>query len=90
MNDTKFDKIVEAIQKLGFPIVVALGLLWFSNNVYKDSLVREQRLVDRIDSFDKTLRDFGDTLKTIDTRLDKIETQSTQLIDAIPAATKGE
>lgn len=90
MDEKKFDKIVEAIQKLGFPIVVALGLLWFSNNVYKDSLVREQRLVDRIDSFDKTLRDFGDTLKTIDTRLDKIETQSTQLIDAIPAATKGE
>lgn len=76
MDDNKFDKIVEAIQKLGFPILVALGLLWFSNNVYKDSLEREQRLINRIDSFDKTLQDFGQTLKTIDNRLNTIEALS--------------
>lgn len=90
MDDKKVDKISEMIQKLGFPIVVALGLLWFANNVYQDGLKREQRLVERIDSFDKTLRDFGDTLKTIDNRLDKIETQNIKLIDTIPVSTKGE
>lgn len=90
MDDRQFDKLVEAIQKLGFPIVVALGLLWFSNNVYKDSLVRERRLVDRIDSFDQTLKEFGGTLKTIDNRLDTIENQSSKLMQGIPSSTKGE
>lgn len=83
-------KLSDFIEKQGFAIVVACGLLFFAWNVYKDSLSREERLVNRVDSFDKTLKEFGETLKTIDSRLDKIEQQSTDLQILIPAATAGE
>ena len=72
----KIEEIVDLVQKVGFPIVMALGLTWFSYNVYKDGLTREARLVERINSFDNTLKEFGETLKVIDNRIDNIEKQS--------------
>lgn len=89
MDENILDKFIDLIQKVGFPIVVAFGLLWFSNNVYKDSLVREERLVNRIDAFEKTLKELSETLKLIDVRLDSIEQQSAKITNTIPASTSG-
>lgn len=74
----------ELLEKQGFAIVVSLGLLFFAWTVYGDSLDREQRLSNRIDSFDSTLKEFGGTLRTIDSRLDKIEQQTG--LHPVPAA----
>lgn len=74
----------ELLEKQGFAIVVSCGLLFFAWNVYGDSLDREQRLSNRIDSFDSTLKEFGGTLRTIDSRLDKIEGYT--MPNGIPAA----
>lgn len=77
-------KLNDFLEKQGFAVVVSCGLLFFAWNVYQDSLAREQRLSNRIDSFDLTLKDFGDVLKVIDSRLDKIEQQTG--LHPIPAA----
>lgn len=69
--DTK--ELTGLVNKMGFPIVVAFGLMWFGYTVYQDGMAREQRMSDRIDRFDEALRDFSETLQSINTRLEIIE-----------------
>ena len=66
--------IVELISSLGFPIAACLALAFFVWNIYKQSVVREEKLMSEITENRLINKQFADIIAKYDIKLDKIET----------------
>lgn len=77
MNEKNKNIVYDLLAKFGFPIVCCLGLMWYVQETQQqyrqDTLKREDRLYLQIDNFNSTMRDFNNTLISIDSRLQKLE-----------------
>ena len=83
-SNSKVSTLATLIERLGFPSICLIAMFFFFFNFYtdyrKDSIAREEdnakreeRLVDRINSFDASLEKFSKTLEKIDKRIEAIE-----------------
>lgn len=79
-------EIAELIQTIGFPVVTALGLGFFTkefiNQTVKDSHLREEKLIEANQKLSETLQSVADIterasnqLTTLEKRMDNLETK---------------
>ena len=84
MEAVTFDAILSAIGSVGFPIVLAIGLVYFCYWMIKQNneqaKEREAKLyeiiheeTDKLDKFSLTMDKFNETLIKIDSRVEVIE-----------------
>lgn len=65
--------ITELISAIGFPIVVCLALGFFIWNIYKQSVVREEKLMEEITENRLINQKFAEIIAGYDVRLSGIE-----------------
>lgn len=73
------EKVIEIVQKVGFPVVIAGFLIWTDSKndeiSRQENYDREKKYVEMIYGFQDTLNNFNVTLKSIDSRLEVIENE---------------
>lgn len=77
MNEKETNIITDLLTKFGFPIVCCIALMWYVQDTQKqyreEVKQREDRQYMQIESFNTTMKDFNNTLITIDKRLQRME-----------------
>lgn len=58
---------VDVIKNLGFPVACVIGLCWFVLKLYKDSVKREDRLMEVNEKAISTIAKYADRLDEIQT-----------------------
>lgn len=70
-------ELTTVISTVGFPICACLGLGYYINQTTKfqreDSTKREEKLFQQLDSNNKVMDNFNETMISMDSRLDNIE-----------------
>lgn len=73
MKSNDIEQASNFISKQGFPIFMCLVLSGFIYINYRDSKVRENRLLDKIERNTTIMESFDNTLRSIDIRLQQLE-----------------
>lgn len=77
MNEKETSILTDLMTKFGFPIICCLALMWYVQDTQKDYReevkIREDRQHKQIENFNTTMRDFNNTLISIDKRMQKLE-----------------
>lgn len=70
-------ELTTVISTVGFPIAACVGLGVYINQTTKyqreDSAKREEKLFQQLESNNKTMDNFNETMQSMDARLDNIE-----------------
>lgn len=76
MEDNK-NIAVNVISKFGFPIACCVALMWYTYNSQLDYRTetknREERMLNQIDGFQKSLSDFNVTLNNINREIQSLK-----------------
>lgn len=75
--------IVELIATLGFPIVCVLALGFFVWTIYKQSVVREEKLMDEIAENRAINQKFAEIIGRYEITLDEIKTDIKDIKDTL-------
>lgn len=77
MNEKETSILTDLMTKFGFPIICCLALMWYVQDTQKEYReevkIREDRQYKQIENFNTTMRDFNNTLISIDKRMQKLE-----------------
>ena len=75
--------IVELITTIGFPIVCVLGLAWFVWHIYKQSVVRENKLMEEITENRLVNEKFAEIIGQYEITLTEIKTDVKDIKDTL-------
>lgn len=75
--------IIEAISTIGFPIVCVLALGWFVWHIYKQSVVREDKLMEEISENRKINQQFAEIIAQYEITLGEIKTDVKDIKDTL-------
>ena len=67
------DLWVELISQLGFPIALVIAMAFFIWTIYKQSVVREEKLTEQIAKNQEVIKEAVETLAVYNQRLGNIE-----------------
>ena len=59
------EAIIEIFEKFGFPVAVCIALGWFILKIYKDSMKREEKLMEVNEKAIATISKYADKLESI-------------------------
>lgn len=75
--------IVELIGTIGFPIVCVIALGWFVWHIYKQSVVREEKLMEEITENRMVNQKFAEIISDYKVELTEIKTDVKDIKDVI-------
>lgn len=80
--------IVELITTIGFPIVCVLALGWFVWHIYKQSVVREEKLMEEITENRLVNTKFAEIIAQYDVTLSEIRNDVKDIKDTLHMTTE--
>jgi hypothetical protein len=83
MEGKKMDMFLEIIGTLGFPIACCLALGWFVWNIYKQSVVREERLLEELTENRLINQKFAEIIAGYEVTLGEIKTDVKDIKDTL-------